>query len=279
MDIAYFPNHVAKNGESVLAAMIESLRYRGHRMCADVMDADAAVIWSMLWAGRMRANHDVFQHYRDQDKPVLVLEIGCLRRGHTWKVGINGTLPRSNLAVAGTPSRRDMLGVNMLPWRQHRGDNIVVSLQRSQSHYWQGMPEPGLWAQNIITTVREFTDRPIVIRPHPRQRLQNAPWDCSVISPQPVPNTYDDFDFISTLNSTWAVINHNSHPGVQSVIHGVPAFVDSSSLAAPVANLGLDCIESPEMPDRDVWFEDLLWTEFLTEEIRHGLPLDLLGFA
>ena len=97
--------------------------------------------------------------------------------------------------------------------------------------------------------------------------------------PQHRADTYDDFDFDTVISTAWCVINHNSHPGVQSVMAGVPVFVDRSSLATPVANLDLRHIESPEMPDRTAWFDDLVWTEFTLDEIRRGMPLDLLDLS
>ena len=53
------------------------------------MTADAAVIWSVLWHGRMRANRAVYEHYRSQNRPVIVIDIGALYRGTTWKLAVN----------------------------------------------------------------------------------------------------------------------------------------------------------------------------------------------
>jgi hypothetical protein len=78
------------------------------------------------------------------------------------------------------------------------------------------------------------------------------------------------------MEEAWAVINHNSGPGVQSVLSGVPAFVDTSSLAAPVANLDLANIESPALPDRGAWLIQLCHTEWRPEEIATGWPIERL---
>ena len=53
------------------------------------MTADAAVIWSVLWHGRMQLNQAVYEHYRSQNKPVIVIDIGALYRGQTWKLAVN----------------------------------------------------------------------------------------------------------------------------------------------------------------------------------------------
>jgi hypothetical protein len=55
--------------------------------------------------------------------------------------------------------------------------------------------------------------------------------------------------------------------------------VGSNSLAADVGNSDFGLIENPKMPDREAWFDDLVWTEFTVDEIRRGVPLDNLSFA
>jgi hypothetical protein len=41
---------------------------------------DVAVIWSVLWQGRMAGNKKVWDDFRSQGKPVVVLEVGGLLR-------------------------------------------------------------------------------------------------------------------------------------------------------------------------------------------------------
>jgi hypothetical protein len=53
------------------------------------MDADVAVIWSCLWNGRMAPNKIVYEEYRRQGKPVIILEAGALKRNITWKIAVN----------------------------------------------------------------------------------------------------------------------------------------------------------------------------------------------
>jgi hypothetical protein len=60
------------------------------------------------------------------------------------------------------------------------------------------------------------------------------------------------------------------------VLAGVPAFVNATSLAAPVGNLDLSRINDPARPDRTEWLEQLAHTEWYTEEIASGVPLSRL---
>jgi hypothetical protein len=52
-------------------------------------NADVAVIWSVLWRGRMEQYKKIWDRYRSQGKPVVV-EVGGLRRNKSFKIGING---------------------------------------------------------------------------------------------------------------------------------------------------------------------------------------------
>ena len=72
-----------------MGAVLDSLQARGIQTQENSMNSDAVVIWSVLWHGRMAANQQVYQHYRAQGKPVIIIEIGALYRGNTWKIAVN----------------------------------------------------------------------------------------------------------------------------------------------------------------------------------------------
>ena len=88
-NIAYFPLQCALNSKPVMSAVLDCLQSRGIQTQENSMTADAAVIWSVLWHGRMKPNQQVYEHYRAQGKPVIIIEIGALYRGDTWKIAVN----------------------------------------------------------------------------------------------------------------------------------------------------------------------------------------------
>jgi hypothetical protein len=273
MKISLFNNFGALNSVPVFAAFEQGLRICGIQSNNHDLDADVAVIWSHLWSGRMRHNQDVWKTFRDSGRDVIVLEVGMLQRGRTWKVGLNGVNRRAWFGQDLQSNRAHKLGVHLKSWQQ--GKNIVIAVQRGDSEQWYGLPEPKIWVEQTVAKIKSVTDRPIVVRPHPRQRITNIA-GVTVRTPRPLVNTYDSFDFDTDLANAWCVINENSGPGCQSVIAGVPAFVGSDSLAAPVANLDLADIEKPWMPDRTAWLEDIAHTEWTTEEIASGYPVQRL---
>jgi hypothetical protein len=197
-----------------------------------------------------------------------------LRRGSTWKLGVNGT---GNTAYYGQEliaGRAAQLRLEAKPWT-NSGLNIVIAAQRSDSEQWAGQPPTVAWLTETAMTIRKHTDRPIIVRPHPRQRISDIP-GCVIEMPKPIQGTYDSFNYEQCLSTAWAVVNHNSGPGTQAILNGVPAFVHSSSLAAPVSNTDLSSLNNPVRPDRTAWLEKLACTEWYTDEIATGLPLKRL---
>ena len=274
MRVSIFDQYGALNSAPVFAAVRAGLDRIGVQHVSMDSSADVAVIWSMLWAGRMKPNQQIWELYRSTGRPVIVVEVGMLRRGSTWKLGLNGTGITADYGQELIPNRASSLGLTSKPWT-NAGYNIVIACQRSDSEQWVGQPPTVAWLTETARKIRQHTDKPIVIRPHPRQRIADIP-GCVIESPRPIPGTYDSFDYDQCLKTTWAVINHNSGPGSQAVLNGVPAFVGSSSLAAPVSNLDLSQIENPLRPDRTQWIEQLSHTEWTTTEIQSGLPLKRL---
>ena len=275
MKISLFNNFGAKNSVPVFQAIAQGLSAQGHTVVYHDSTADVAVIWSMLWSGRMRPNQEVYATFRRQDRPVIVAEIGMIQRGQTWKIGVNGTGISSYNFDNLIANRADNLNLKLQPWRN--GSNIVIAMQRQDSEQWHGQPPMNQWLESTVAEIRKHSNRPVVIRSHPRSGC-NIPSGCLIDRPQFNAGSYDDFDFDRVLESAHCVVNWNSGPGPQALMAGVPAFVGPSSLASPIANWNLAQIENPPRSERSVWLEQLAHTEWTVEEIRSGLPFRRLVF-
>jgi len=271
--ISIFNRFGALNSVPVFEAFREGCRRNRIRATEHDMSADVAVIWSQLWTGRMSPNREVWQEFTSSGRPVIVMEVGQLMRGVTWKMGIGGVNARAQWGEGPQQDRAKMLNIQPQPWRQ--GDHILIAMQRSDSEQWAGLPPAEQWLKQTIDRIREHTDRPIVVRPHPRQRVVPIS-GVTIQQPKSLRGTYDEFDFRGSLGRAWAVVNENSGPGSQAIIDGVPAFVGADSMAAPVANTDFAHIEKPLMPERTEWLEQLCHTEWTVGEIRSGLPLGRL---
>jgi len=274
MRFSIYDKFGARNSQPVFAAFRSGLDALGLPHCPHDDTADVAVIWSVVWAGRMRENQRVWQSFRSSQRPVIVIEVGMLDRGRTWKMAVNGTGSYAYHGQGLDLDRPRKLGITMSPWQQ-TGDHVLICAQRTDSLQWQAQPDMVSWLNALRDRLQLYTQRPLILRAHPRQKIMPVK-GLEIDHPRPISGTYDDFDLARGLDQAWAVINHNSGPGVQAILQGVPAFVDASSLAAPVANLDVASIESPARPDRGAWLLQLCHTEWTQEEIATGWPIERL---
>ena len=271
-NVAYFPLQCAKNAQPVMAAVLDCLQARGIQTQENSLTADAAIIWSVLWDGRMAANQAVYQHYRSQGKPVIIIEIGALYRGNTWKIAVNNINAEGyyghldNLDWDRPKKLRISLATQISP-----RPNIIVALQHNRSLQVAGL-DISSWLHSTLNILKNSTDRPITVRPHPRCRLalNNLPSGVVVETPNKLPNTYDSFDMHYDCH---ALVNYNSGPGIQAAIAGVRPVVELTSLAYPVG-IGFADIEQPYTRDRETWLTQICHTEYTVDELRRGTWLE-----
>jgi hypothetical protein len=264
------------NSKPIFDAFIKSVRDAGDQVVLNKStNADVAVIWSVLWRGRMEQYKKIWNEYRSKGLPVIVIEVGGLRRNHSFKIGINGINRDADFANQTFDDKRWPLFKHKLtPWNP-TGEMIVICGQHDASEQWKGLPRMEQWIVKQIREIRKYTTRPILVRPHPRNIIQFKESDFENVKlrlPRRDYKTYDDTDFKMTLERTWAVVNHSSNPAMEAVIRGVPVFVSESSLCHDVGNISLSDINTPAMPNRSKWANWLSYTEWFKEEIEAGLP-------
>lgn len=268
MKFKLYREYGALNSKPVFDAVEQGLKTLGHEISND-NDA-IPVIWSVLWSGRMTNNQTIYNQCRASGKPILIIEVGNLKRNITWRVCLNHI---NGLGEFGNDSDTDLdrprkLGLHLAPAQEKRRGEILIACQHEQSLQWEGMPTMRVWCENIINTIKQQTSRRIVVRPHPRSLFSlNLP-NVVCERPQKVQNTYDDFDIFYNYH---CVINYNSGPAVRAAIEGVPVICDQSSLASELSS-NLSQIDNVYLPDRENWFIKLCHTEWTLDEIKQGIP-------
>lgn len=267
--VAYFPSQCALNSTPVMQAMLASLRASRITCQENGQDADAAIIWSALWYGRMANNKAVYEHYRRQDKPVIIVDVGALYRGETWKIALNHI---NRLGYYGHTENLDMdrprkLGIS-LAINLSRNPAILIAAQHRFSLQLANQNHEE-WIMDQCDEIRRVSDRPIVIRPHPRSPLNIATLNktITVEKPQKIAGTYDGFDMHFDYH---AVVNYCSGPGIQAAISGTRPIVGTYSLAAPVS-VAIENLDRPYDIDRDQWLVEICHTEYTVKEIEQGL--------
>jgi hypothetical protein len=204
--------------------------------------------------------------------------VGALYRGETWKVALNSVTANGYYGHTENLDwdRPRRLGIS-LAINLSRNPRIVIAAQHARSLQVVGLVSMEGWVVQQVERLRTVTDRPIVVRPHPRSPLNWAglvhlPPDVVIEQPQKIANTYDSYNLAFDCH---AIINHNSGPGIQAALAGTRPIVDKSSLAYPVG-IDLHDIEQPYTADRDQWLVEICHTEYTVEEIKKGLWLQRL---
>jgi hypothetical protein len=161
-------------------------------------------------------------------------------------------------------------GVTAKPWRIS-GNHILILCQRPQGWNMMGNNQD-TWLNNMISRIRNYTERPLRIRMHPgdktkeqqiaklKQRYGNS------IQISRAGNIRED------LANCWAAVGYNSTPNAVAAIEGIPVYVSdpTHSWARGVAFENLSEIESPAMPDRTAWLEQIANIHWSNEEVRSG---------
>lgn len=153
-------------------------------------------------------------------------------------------------------------------WRTN-GRHILICTQRNGGWSMKGLTVLD-WLNQTVAKIRQYTDRPIIVRPHPGDK--SAKDYLNFYSPHWTLS--NNARIVDDFNNAWAVVTYNSSPGVAAAIEGVPVFVTdptpATSQAASVANTDLSQIETPLMFERQTWAERLAMCHWSNSELQSG---------
>jgi hypothetical protein len=268
MKFKIYKEYGALNSQPIFSAFEQGLKTLGFSVVDHGQDVD--VIWSVLWQGRMRGNQPVYEKAMLEGRPVMIIEVGNLVRGKTWRVSLN------HINVLGIfknhenldQDRSKKLGLALTPEIKNRKNQILLACQHEHSLQWRGLPKMPQWVKEQVQEIRKFSSRSIIVRPHPRSPLTiNLP-GVTIDFPKKLADTYDDYDIDYNYH---CVINLSSGPAIQAAISGVPVITGVDSLAYPISDT-IKNLESVSLKPREDWFLKLCHTEWTVDEIRQGIP-------
>jgi hypothetical protein len=156
------------------------------------------------------------------------------------------------------------------PWRS-TGNHILILAQRPNGWNMFGADQDA-WLDQTIASIRQHSDRPIVIRMHPGdgtrfkqiEKLQKRHGTTISIS--------QHVNIRDALVDCWCSVGYNSTPNVISAIEGVPVYVADPvhSWAADIAFTNLDLVENPPLPDRTAWVNKIANIHWSNNEVKSG---------
>ena len=214
---------------------------------------DVLVIWN-----RYYEYDELATRFEKQGGRVLVAENGYFGNqvnGVYWyalALGYHngaGIWPTTDLDGS---TRRQLLGVEVLPWHANRRGDVLVLPQRGIGP--PGVAMPLTWANDVLVRLRALTSRRVRVRPHPGQS-------------RPDVSLQDDLANCA-LAITWG-----SGAALHALRLGVPVFYDmphwiGQGAAMPLGRAtGLD---EPYTGSRDVMFENVACAMWRLDEIESG---------
>jgi hypothetical protein len=176
------------------------------------------------------------------------------------------------------PSRwqsiRQDLGIDLQPWSTD-GSHILIALQRNGG-WAMGSQDVMEWCKETIDTVRQYSDREIIVRAHPGDRRAKDYLRLNY----PKVKISNNESLIQDFKNCWAVITYNSSPGVAAAVEGIPVFVTDpepqKSQAFDVCNVDLSQIENPQRPERQQWIERLAMSHYNFDDLRSGRAWEVI---
>lgn len=267
MKFKLYRQHGALNSPVLFDAFELGLKNIGHIVSDD--PESIPVIWSVLWSGRMKPNQQIYNRCKINGIPVVIIEVGNLHRGKTWRISVNNV---NGLGYFGEGvidhDRPKKLQIYLKSIAHRRRAEILIACQHRHSLQWPEHLSVESWVLSTINEIKTYSDRKIIIRPHPRCPINLPNKNICLNNPKKIVGSYDDFDFDHGYH---AVINYNTGPAIHAALHGTPVICDQSALAYPISDV-LSNIENPYLKDRESWLIDLCHKEWTVDEIAAGIP-------
>jgi hypothetical protein len=267
----------------VLQAFAQGVRAQGASVLVQtelkVVDCRLAVI--LGWVGttirgpHIQLRQNVIDHQRRTGHHVMPIDASCFKfvdtNSYFLRYSLDGVFYNTNnYANANSDHSKwqqiqQKFNLSLSPW-QTQGTHVLVCLQRDGGWSMKGT-DMTAWTRQTVQRLRSITNRPIVVRPHPKHKINLS----ELTSMHRVSESRNGSTLQQDLANAWAAVFCNSSSSVAAVLAGIPVFADDDDCVAwAVANKDLAQIESPVMPDRTQWLNDLSAAHWTDEESRCG---------
>jgi len=252
---------------------------------SDLIPADLAVIQGFVHENSKLSPHlqirrKILDFQKENGKKTLIVDsnlflyLDTKNPQHYLRYSFDGIFPTTGFYFDKhiDPSRWKKISQNLkIKVKDYRenGKHILVCMQRNGGWSMQGL-DSVTWLRETINLIKKFTDRPIIVRPHPgdKQTKQTLRINLQNVSISTNKNIADD------LKDSWATVVYNSSPSIASLIEGIPVFITDpnpkNSQSYDLGNLNLSKIENPILHDRTKWLEKISMCHWNFDELKSG---------
>lgn len=294
MKVVSYLGTVPANNKKQEKIDILNFFYSGVRVLGDeavlhnglhVVDSDVAVIQGWVHENSKNSPHlqlrkSIIKHQKRNNGRVLIADSNLFLYAnkdnphHYLRYSFDDVFPINGEYFWSSPDPTrwqrisQHLGITLKDWKTN-GETILICTQRNGGWSMKGFDVVS-WLDQTVNEIKKYTDRPIVVRPHPGDRnavnylnKKDSRWTISQAE-----KLTDDF------SRARCVVTYNSSPGVAAAIEGIPVFVTDSqpqySQAHDVANTDLSLIETPKIFERQSWVEKIAMSHWNFDELKSG---------
>lgn len=164
------------------------------------------------------------------------------------------------------------------------GDKIIIMAQKPGDSSLYDLHKDGFtfndWVRETVLAIKQYTDRPITVRPHPRGLKKGYGELCKLaeelditISDNITKGGNQGGDGLEAdCQQAHCIVTYNSLSAIEAVCDGIPVFaMHNGSMAWPVAHHDLSQIENLDYNiDRTQWCNDIAYTQWNATEQRSG---------
>lgn len=256
---------------------------------SNIIESDAAVIQGWVYQQKtsphLKLRDEVIQTQKQRKKFVVAADSNLflykdkLNPHGYLRYSFNDIFPTTGIYCDNNPDplrwqkiQKDT-GIYLEEYKRN-GKTIVLCLQRNGGWSMNGIDVQD-WIIRTVNEIRKYSDRTIIIRPHPgdKKAVQYLNHRYNRISNLPnVKLSNFNTPLEDDLNKAWAVVNHNSSSIVGPIIQGYHAFVTDpdKSQCKEVANTSFKNIETPKEFDRQRWLERISMFHWKFSELEDG---------
>lgn len=239
-----------------MAACGDRPHLRPVRDCLAASRADVTVTWGLRGSRRT-----LMKHSMDRGARHVIMERGFIGdRKHWTALTFDGLGRRGAAPVIEDPQRFVInFGQLMLPWKVWSPRKRALIMGQVTGDATTAHVNFASWATTVSRAL-SADGWEVAYRHHPEERDHRrvAPPHVKVLAPMPLPEAFNQTDFVATFNSTAAV---------NAVLYGIPTYAaDEGSPAWEVTSRVL----AQTMPERGGWAAQLAWRQWTMEEIYQG---------
>lgn len=238
-----------------------------------------------------QGNH--YQFILDSKKPFIVSESNPFRKYPGWTrfawwsyKWADANCNNDNVGPERWQAYEKSTGITFKDWNspgdaivimgQKENDSSLVKLYDTYDSFYD-------WVLDMIETVRKYSDRPIIVRPHPKNENRNIGRikECilskkikgiTISENRSTGGNQGGESLDKDLANAYCVITYNSLSGVEAVEAGIPTFaMDDGSMVWLIAHKDLSQIENLNYNiDLQDWKNKIAYTMWNKEEVSSG---------